>query len=90
MAAQAQNSMAKSAVAHRVEGVRGDVVEAEGGRGVDAVYGERRPRQRRRAERRDVHARAALPESLPVAVGHFEPGQHMVAECHAAGLSASA
>ena len=73
------------AIAHRIEGVRGDAVEAERVCGIGAVYGKRRPRQRRRAERRDIHARATLAEPLAVAVGHFEPGQQMVAECHRLG-----
>ena len=73
------------AVAHRVERVRGDAIEAE-------LVGRRLPIQRiaragQRAgtERRDVRPTSDVGQSIAVALGHLDVGQQVVGEQHGLG-----
>ncbi len=84
-AAAAQNSMTKSRSLTRVQRIAGRGVEAQQLRGVGAVDGEAGAGQRRRAQRHDVDAFAAVQQALVIAFQHFDPGQQMVPEAHRHG-----
>ena len=62
-------------IAHGIQRVLGDGLEAEPAGREGTVDGEARPGQRRRPERHDVHPAAAIGKSSPIAEKHLEPGQ---------------
>ncbi len=73
------------AIGHRVHAVRAGRGEAEiAGEGL-AVDDEGRPGQRRRSQRHDVDAPAAVREALTVAIEHGHVGEEVVGEEHGLG-----
>ena len=73
------------AVGDRVEAVARGCAEAELGRGEFAVDRIAGSGERRGAEWRDVHARAAVEQARVVALQHLVPCQHVVTEGHGLG-----
>ena len=72
-------------IAHGIERVLGDGLEAELAGREGTVDGEARPGQRRGPERHDVHPAAAVGKSPPIAEKHLEPGQEVVAQGYRLG-----
>ena len=77
-----QEFQGEVAVGHGVHGVGRRPVEAQTRRRHVAVDGKRRAGQGRRAERRFVHAPAAVGEPAAVAAEHLHVGHHVVPEGH--------